>query len=138
MSRTARRAGRAGVLRNRHLHRQRHFSTIIQWHVADRLRGRVFNADLNWQSMHLASLLPGGLLADFAGIRAGYYIGGVLQVAAALAGLTLAVPGKLGTETSGGDHRNGAEALAEEEWRCGCEMLSRAMSAPMCGCGVTQ
>jgi hypothetical protein len=39
--------------------------------------------------MRLASLLLGGLLADTAGIRAVYYLGGTLLAAAALAGLTL-------------------------------------------------
>ena len=70
------------------------FATIIQSHVPDRLRGRVFSAfDLIWQSMRLASLLAGGLLADAAGIRAVYYLGGALMAAAALAGLTsLGVP----------------------------------------------
>jgi MFS family permease len=69
------------------------FSTVIQSHVPDRLRGRVFSAfDLIWQSMRLASLLLGGLLADAAGIRAVYYAGGGLLAAAALAGLTLARP----------------------------------------------
>jgi MFS family permease len=68
------------------------FSTIIQSHVADRLRGRVFSAfDLIWQSMRLASLLAGGLLADAAGIRAVYYLGGTLMAVAALAGWALAV-----------------------------------------------
>ena len=67
------------------------FSTVIQSHVPDRLRGRVFSAfDLIWQSMRLASLLLGGLLADTAGIRAVDYLGGALLVAAALTGLTLA------------------------------------------------
>src|SRR5215472_665301 len=65
------------------------FATIIQSHVPDRLRGRVFSAfDLIWQSMRLASLLLGGLLTDTAGIRAVYYLGGILLAAAALAGLT--------------------------------------------------
>jgi MFS family permease len=64
------------------------FSTVIQSHVPDSLRGRVFSAfDLIWQSMRLASLLLGGLLADTAGIRAVYYLGGILLAAAALAGL---------------------------------------------------
>jgi MFS family permease len=67
------------------------FSTVIQSQVPDRLRGRVFSAfDLIWQSMRLASLLLGGLLADTAGIRAVYYTGGALLAAAALAGLILA------------------------------------------------
>jgi MFS family permease len=66
------------------------FSTVIQSHVPDRLRGRVFSAfDLIWQSMRLASLLAGGLLADTVGIRAVYYCGAALLAAAALTGLTL-------------------------------------------------
>jgi MFS family permease len=65
------------------------FSTVIQSQVADRLGGRVFSAfDLIWQSMRLASLLVGGLLADTAGIRAVYYLGAILLAAAALAGFT--------------------------------------------------
>jgi hypothetical protein len=44
--------------------------------------------DLIWQSMRLASLLLGGLFADTAGIRAVYYLGGILLAAAALAGFT--------------------------------------------------
>ena len=66
------------------------FATVIQSHAPDRLRGRVFSGfDLIWQSMRLASLLGGGLLAGTAGIRAVYYLGGALLAAAALAGLTL-------------------------------------------------
>jgi MFS family permease len=78
------------------------FATVIQSHVPDRLRGRVFSAfDLIWQSMRLASLLLGGLLADIAGIRAVYYTGGGLLAAAALAGLTLA--GSAATPAAGQD-----------------------------------
>jgi MFS family permease len=67
------------------------FSAVIQSHVEDRLRGRVFSAfDLIWQSMRLVSLLAGGLIADAAGIRAVYYLGGALLMAASVAGLTLA------------------------------------------------
>ncbi len=67
------------------------FATVIQSHVPDGLRGRVFSAfDLIWQSMRLVSLLLGGLLADTAGIRAVYYLGGILLAAAALAGFTTA------------------------------------------------
>ncbi len=64
------------------------FSSVIQSHVPDGLRGRVFSAfDLIWQSMRLASLLLGGALADTLGIRAVYYTGGALLLAAALTGL---------------------------------------------------
>lgn len=59
--------------------------------MADHVRGRVFSAfDLIWHSMRLASLFTGGLLADAVGIRAVYYLGGTLLLAAALAGLSLA------------------------------------------------
>jgi len=65
------------------------FSTVIQSHVPEQLRGRVFSAfDLVWQAMRLASLLLGGLLADAYGIRAVFYLGGVLLLAAALTGFT--------------------------------------------------
>ena len=80
------------------------FSTVLQSHVPDRLRGRVFSAfDLIWQSMRLVSLLLGGLLADVAGIRAVYYLGGALLVAAALTGLTLA-----GSAATPAAHQDGA------------------------------
>ncbi len=65
------------------------FSSLIQSHVPEQLRGRIFSAfDLIWQAMRLSSLLLGGLLADAYGIRAVFYVGGVLLLAAALAGLT--------------------------------------------------
>jgi MFS family permease len=65
------------------------FSSVIQSHVPEQLRGRVFSAfDLIWQAMRLASLLLGGLLADAYGIRAVFYVGGVLLLAAALTGFT--------------------------------------------------
>ena len=67
------------------------FSSLIQSHVPERLRGRVFSAfDLIWQAMRLASLILGGVLADALGIRAVFYVGGALLVAAALAGITVA------------------------------------------------
>lgn len=67
------------------------FSSLIQSHVPEQLRGRVFSAfDLIWQTMRLASLVLGGVLADALGIRAVFYIGGALLVAAALAGTTAA------------------------------------------------
>lgn len=65
------------------------FSSVVQSHVSPELRGRVFAAfDLIWQAMRLASLLVGGVLADTLGIRAVFYSGGVLLLAAALAGVT--------------------------------------------------
>lgn len=67
------------------------FSSLIQSHVPERLRGRVFSAfDLIWQAMRLASLILGGVLADALGIRTVFYIGGTLLVVAALAGITAA------------------------------------------------
>lgn len=64
------------------------FSSFVQSRVASRLRGRVFSAfDVIWQSMRLLSLLIGGLLADALGIQAVFYLGGVLLLAASLAGL---------------------------------------------------
>jgi len=69
------------------------FSSLIQTHVPDGLRGRVFSAfDLIWQSMRLASLLLGGALADTAGIRAVYYTGAALLLGAALTGLLTTTP----------------------------------------------
>lgn len=69
------------------------FSTLIQSHVAEGLRGRVFSAfDLIWQTMRLASLLLGGVLADAFGIRSLYYLGAALLLLAALAGFTAGGP----------------------------------------------
>ncbi|MGN6689102.1 MAG: MFS transporter [Actinomycetales bacterium] len=65
------------------------FPTLLQTHVAAELRGRVFAGfDLIWQAMRLASLLLGGALADALGIRAVFYAGGALLLAAALTGAT--------------------------------------------------
>ena len=72
-------------------------ATIIHSYVSDGMRGRVFSgSSLIWQSMRLASLLLGGLLAGTAGIRAACYLGGTLQAAAARAGLILRRPGSCG------------------------------------------
>jgi len=69
------------------------FSTLIQSHVAEGLRGRVFSAfDLIWQTMRLASVLLGGVLADAFGIRSLYYLGAALLLLAALAGFTAGGP----------------------------------------------
>lgn len=65
------------------------FPALVQSHVPAELRGRVFAGfDLIWQAMRLTSLLLGGLLADAVGIRAVYYAGALLLMAAALAGAT--------------------------------------------------
>jgi MFS family permease len=63
------------------------FNSLLQSHVTDRTRGRVFSLmDLLWQAGRLVSLGVGGLLADTVGIRAVYYLGGVLLLLAAAVG----------------------------------------------------
>jgi MFS family permease len=63
------------------------FNSLLQSHVTDRTRGRVFSLmDLLWQTGRLASLGVGGVLADTVGIRAVYYLGGVLLLLAAAVG----------------------------------------------------
>jgi MFS family permease len=71
------------------------FTTLIQTHVAAELRGRVFSGfDLIWQAMRLTSLLLGGVLADVLGIRAVFYTGGLLLLAAALTGTVAGRPAR--------------------------------------------
>jgi MFS family permease len=71
------------------------FPTLIQTHVQPDLRGRVSAGfDLIWQAMRLTSLVLGGLLADALGIRAVFYAGGLLLVAAALTGAAAGRPGR--------------------------------------------
>jgi predicted MFS family arabinose efflux permease len=63
------------------------FNSLVQSVVPEALRGRVFAAfDLLWQLGRLASLAAGGLIADALGVRAVYYLGGVLLLLAALVG----------------------------------------------------
>ncbi len=63
------------------------FNSLLQAETPERVRGRVFAGfDVLWQSGRLLSLLLGGLLADLAGIRAVYYLGAALLLAAAAAG----------------------------------------------------
>jgi MFS family permease len=65
------------------------FNSLLQSHVTDRSRGRVFALmDLLWQAGRLASLGVGGLLADTLGIRAVYYLGGLLLLLAAAIGFS--------------------------------------------------
>lgn len=65
------------------------FAAVIQAHVPEQFRGRVFSGfDLIWQVMRLASLVLGGALADRFGIRAVYYAGAILLFLAAATGLT--------------------------------------------------
>jgi MFS family permease len=67
------------------------FSSFLQLRVEDRLRGRVFAlTDLLWQVGRLVTLAVGGLVADTLGIRAVYYLGGVLLLLAGAAGLAVA------------------------------------------------
>ena len=69
------------------------FSSLIQSHVPEGLRGRVFSAfDLIWQAMRLVILLLGGVVADAFGIRSVYYLGAALLLLAALAGFTAGGP----------------------------------------------
>lgn len=63
------------------------FSSLVQSRVPDELRGRAFAGfDVLWQTGRLLSLLGGGLLADAAGIRAVYLLGGLLLLSASAAG----------------------------------------------------
>ncbi len=63
------------------------FNSLLQAETPENLRGRIFAGfDMLWQSGRLLSLLAGGLLADTLGIRAVYYLGAALLVAAATAG----------------------------------------------------
>jgi len=63
------------------------FTSLLQAETPERLRGRVFAGfDMLWQTGRLLSLLLGGLLADTFGIRAVYYLGALLLLAAAWAG----------------------------------------------------
>ena len=73
------------------------FSALIQSRVSSQMRGRVFSAfDVIWQIMRLVSLLLGGLLADTIDIRAVFYTGGALLIAAALTGVAAASAKGLG------------------------------------------
>jgi MFS family permease len=63
------------------------FNSLLQAETPERVRGRVFAGfDVLWQTGRLLSLLLGGLLADLVGIRAVYYLGAILLLAAAAAG----------------------------------------------------
>lgn len=63
------------------------FNSLLQAEVPEKLRGRIFATfDMLWQSGRLISLLLGGVAADHFGIRAVFYIGGALLLAAAWIG----------------------------------------------------
>jgi len=63
------------------------YNSLLQAEVSPEARGRVFAGfDLLWQAGRLASLVLGGVVADALGIRAVYYLGGVLLLVAGLVG----------------------------------------------------
>lgn len=67
------------------------FNALLQSRVSDLSRGRVFaTMDLLWQTGRLASLGIGGILADTLGIRAVYYLGGLMLLIAGAVGLAAA------------------------------------------------
>ncbi|CCG02640.1 MFS transporter [Blastococcus saxobsidens] len=76
------------------------FNSLLQSHVTERTRGRVFALmDLLWQAGRLVSLGVGGLVADTLGVRAVYYFGGVLLLLAAVIGFAAArAAGTVGPE----------------------------------------
>jgi len=64
------------------------YNSLLQAHVRDQVRGRVFAAcDMIWQTGRLASLALGGLAADTLGIQAVYLLGGLLLLLAGSIGL---------------------------------------------------
>ena len=64
------------------------FNSLLQAEAPEHVRGRVFaSMDVIWQAGRLLSLGAGGLLADRYGIQAVYYLGGLLLLAAASAGV---------------------------------------------------
>ncbi len=63
------------------------FNSLLQAEIPEKLRGRIFATfDMLWQSGRLISLLLGGIAADLLGIRAVFYLGGALLLAAAWTG----------------------------------------------------
>ncbi|MHA7156360.1 MFS transporter [Arthrobacter sp. TMN-50] len=63
------------------------FNSLLQAEIPEKLRGRIFATfDMLWQSGRLISLLLGGIAADLFGIRAVFYLGGALLLAAAWTG----------------------------------------------------
>jgi predicted MFS family arabinose efflux permease len=70
------------------------YNSLLQAEVAGELRGRVFAGfDLLWQAGRLASLALGGVAADVLGIRAVYYLGGILLLVAGAIGFGGLPPG---------------------------------------------
>ena len=71
------------------------YNSLLQAHVRDQMRGRVFAAyDMIWQTGRLAYLALGGLAADALGIQAVYLLGGLLLLAAGSVGLAGLRPAK--------------------------------------------
>ncbi|WP_035774931.1 MFS transporter [Arthrobacter sp. H5] len=63
------------------------FNSLLQAETPEKLRGRIFATfDMLWQSGRLISILLGGVAADLFGIRAVFYLGGALLLAAAWTG----------------------------------------------------
>jgi predicted MFS family arabinose efflux permease len=63
------------------------YNSLLQVEVSPEARGRVFAGfDLLWQAGRLASLVLGGVAADALGIRAVYYLGGMLLLVAGAVG----------------------------------------------------
>jgi predicted MFS family arabinose efflux permease len=70
------------------------YNSLLQAEVSPEARGRVFvSFDLLWQAGRLASLVLGGVVADALGIRAVYYLGGVLLLVAGMIGFAGLPPG---------------------------------------------
>ncbi len=66
------------------------FNSTLQGAVPDRVRGRVFTLlDVSWQAARLLSLGAGGLIVDWLGVRALFWIGGSLLALSGLLGLLL-------------------------------------------------
>ncbi len=64
------------------------FNSLLQAEVDEDMRGRVFaGMDVLWQAGRLVSLAAGGVLAETLGIRAVYYLGGLLLLVAGVIGL---------------------------------------------------
>lgn len=73
------------------------YTTILQRHVPDKVRGRAFaSLDVAWQIGRLVSIAAAGVVADVASVQVVYVGAGVLLIAAGLLGLrliTLSEPG---------------------------------------------
>ena len=66
------------------------FNATLQDAVPDRVRGRVFTLfDVTWSAARLLSLAGGAVLADAIGVRALFWLGGVLLIGAGGLGLGL-------------------------------------------------